>query len=141
MVIFTQMFNYTHYGPVLSTTLNFINGYIPSCEKGWEAWINDRSNHMVSLKNDKFAREDLIELSDSDIEILDGVWSEFGEMNQWEIFYYTHKLDEWEDPEGSSLPINHKDVFIALGKSEDEAEQLRDEIYSQRKLDEIFSSL
>ena len=128
------------YGPVLSTTLNFINGHIPSYEGGWEAWINDRSNHMVSLKIETFNRNDLTELSDSDIEILD-VWSEFGEMNQWELVDYTHKLDEWKDPEGSSFPINHKDVFLALGKSEDEAEHLKDEIYSQRKLDKIFSSL
>lgn len=129
------------HGPVLSTTLNYINGYTVSHEDGWDSWISDKSNHMVSLIRDNFDRNDLTELSDSDIEILNDVWSEFGAMSRWDLVDYTHTLKEWENPKGTSIPIKHKDVFLALGKTEEEAERFQHDVISQRKIDELFSSL
>ena len=128
-------------GPVLSNTLNLINGYIHTELNYWESWISDKEDHQISIKRD-ITRSDLDELSDADIEVLSNTWAEFGSYTRWDLCNYTHKYcKEWKDPHGSSNPISHKDVFLALGKTAEEASILTEEIYSNRKIDSLFASL
>ena len=63
-------------------------------------------------------------------------------MNQWELRDYTHEhLDEWQNPHGSSLPISERHVLVALGRSEEEADQLAREIREQREISHNINSL
>ena len=129
------------HGPVLSMTLNYINGYVRSEENGWESWISDRENHEVSLRRD-VNRETLDELSDADIEILDTIWEQFGHMDQWQIRDYTHDhCPEWEDPGDTSIPIPYHKIFEALGKSREEAKALAEDLEAQRDLDRLLNSI
>ena len=65
------------HGPVLSQTLNLINGAVRgSAGALWEEWISDRQEHGLTL-NRKFSREDLDQLSDADLEVLDATWVTF----------------------------------------------------------------
>ncbi len=129
------------HGPVLSMTLNHMDGNVESSPGGWDEWISDKENHELSLRH-AAEREQLDELSDADIEILDAVWGRFGHMSRWEIRDYTHdNCPEWDDPDGSSKPISPKDVFLALGRSREEAEMLDTDIEAERSVDRLFAGL
>ncbi len=126
------------HGPVLSRTLNLIDGTYPKeIADGWDEWITDRADHMVAV-NRKFTRDELDHLSDVDLEVLDAVWRRFGAMTQWELRDYTHKhCLEWSDPKGSSLPIAELDILRAVGVKS--AEMLADEIDAEHTLDRKLS--
>ncbi len=111
------------HGPVLSMTLDHMNGALPSQEGGWKTWIEDRAGHDLALKDQSMIRspeQDLLQLSDSDIEVLADVWKQFGHMSRFDLVKYTHSAacPEWEDPQGSMIPISLEKIFTVLGYSE-----------------------
>ncbi len=131
------------HGPVLSRTYNKMNGAFRSVEGGWDTWISDRSGHQLALKIPDSVRDplsDLLDLSDSDIEALSSVWSEFGHWDRWALVEYTHKnLAEWRDPGQSSFPIRYEEVFEALGYSSEQVSAMSKCIYTQERLHAAFS--
>jgi len=130
------------HGPVLSKTLEYINGCAPSSDDGWEAWISDRENHEVALRERKPGGDQLDELSPAEVEILEIVWKRFGHMNQWQLRDHTHDhCPEWEDPEGSSKPIPYQRIFEVLGRTHEEATDLAESIEEERTIDRLFASL
>lgn len=115
------------YGPVLSGTLNLMNGSIRSDH--WESLISDRANHNVALTNPLIKIEELDELSRADLAILETVWGDFGHMDQWQISDYTHDhCPEWEDPEDSVKKLSFRSVLVALGTASEEADEIDAEI-------------
>lgn len=129
------------HGPVLTMTLDFINGAVQSTVRAWEGMISDRSNHQVSLRHE-IDRSNLDELSDADIGVLDSIWGKFGSLSQWELVDYTHEhCPEWEDPQGSSTPISYKRIFCALGRNRQEASELSQRIESESELNGVLASL
>ncbi|MBC3885649.1 Panacea domain-containing protein [Undibacterium griseum] len=126
-------------GPVLSNTLDLTNGFVESAE--WDALIEDREQHDVKLKV-AIARQELTALNDSTIDIVNAIWAEFGHMSQWDLVKYTHdQCAEWEDPDGSSLPIPAKRVFMATGKSAAEAEVMAKEMRAQQYFDRLLEDV
>ena len=129
------------HGPVLSNTLNLINGAVKFQEHGWDHWIADKADYAVSLKR-KVSREALDELSDADIDVLHNVFAKFGKVNQWDLVKYMHRYcREWENPNGSSIPISYEEVFRALGRTPAEAKKLGARVEQQRNIDKLFASL
>ena len=129
------------HGPVLSNTLNLINGAVKFQEHGWDYWIADKADYAVSLKR-KATREALDELSDADIDVLRNVFAKFGKVNQWDLVKYMHRYcREWENPNGSSIPISYEEVFRALGRTPAEAKKLGARVEQQRNIDKLFASL
>lgn len=127
------------HGPVLSRTYEHVNGLSRSSNDGWDSWISDRAGHNVALARE-FERNDLDELSDADLEVIQSVWNAFGGMDKWSIRDYTHDhCSEWRDPCDSSNPIEYKDVFLALGKSEAVAQELHNNIIAQKQVNRIFA--
>lgn len=127
------------HGPVLSLTLNHIDDEAPSAANGWDTWIGDKANHTVSLLR-AADRDSLDELSDDDLGILSKVWDEFGWMTKYQIRDYTHKnCPEWQDPDGSSVPIAYADVMRALGMETNAAEETEQRIRERSKLSRVFS--
>lgn len=129
------------HGPVLSETLNLINGVQQSEPGGWSSLISDKAGHRVAV-NSEVSVDDLLELSEADMEIMDSVWNKFGHMNQWEIRDYTHNPEncpEWEDPRDSSHPIELDTLFSALGFDEAQTKALKEQIAEQEAIDRIFS--
>jgi uncharacterized phage-associated protein len=130
------------HGPVLSQTLNLMNGTIEPTADGWPEWVSDREDYEVSLAKPSLSRDDLDELSDADVEILKNVWEEFGTMTRWKIRDYTHQhCPEWQDPHGSSLPITYEQIFVALHHSHEAARQLAARIEDEQTIDRLFHSL
>jgi len=128
------------HGPVLSSTLNLITGQIES--PFWRSWISPDARHEVSLSRPVHSWEDLDELSEADLEILDLVWGKYGHLRRWEIRDMTHRdCPEWVDPRGSSFPIDPRNVFTALGRSEERADAEAREIFERRVLGRVVSEL
>ena len=129
-------------GPVLTQTLDLINGSYPEhISAAWEEWISDRENHLIAC-NREFERSDLDHLSDADLEVLESVWRTFGDMNQWELRDYTHQnLPEWQDPQGSSIPIQEAEILRAVGIDSDEATELENEIKTEHELDRLMARM
>ncbi len=129
------------HGPVLSNTLNLINGAVKFQERGWDHWIADKADYAVSLKR-KTSREALDELSDADIDVLHDIFAKFGKMSQWDLVKYVHRYcREWQDPKGSSIPIDYEEVFRALGHTPAESRKLGARIERQRGIDKLFAGL
>jgi len=129
------------HGPVLSQTLNLINGAVEAEQKGWSHWIADKADYEVSLRR-RVSRDALDELSEADLVVLEFIYRKFGRMDQWKLRDYTHRYCiEWKDPEGSSIPIEIVDIFKALGRTPAEARKLAGRIEHDRKIDRLFAAL
>ena len=129
------------HGPVLSQTLNFMDGDIESQPGGWEDWISDKENHELSLRH-PFNLKTLDELAPAEIDVLKSVWEQFGAMDKWEIRDWTHQnCAEWQDPKGSSYPIQYETLARAVGFDEAAAKELAARINAEQEVSRIFSSL
>ena len=126
------------HGPVLSTTLDYMQGYVQP-HNGWDKWVSPKSGHEVSLAR-KYRAKDLDMLSEATLGVLETIWQRCGRMDQWEIRDYTHKhCPEWKDPKGSSSPITYKELLDVLGYQEKESAEMASELEAQRQIAEAFS--
>lgn len=115
------------HGPVLSTTLDHMNGMLDSLEGGWDSWIADRQGHFLALRDPQrvHSAEDLLELSAADVDVLADVWDRYGWMDQWALRDWTHEhCAEWHDPQGSSIPIAPEELLAALRFSPQQTEAI-----------------
>jgi len=105
------------HGPVMSFTLDKINDNAPPDGSSyWHRYISERHGYEVSLLGEVPSDQ----LSPAEERLLDSIWGNFGKMGPWKIRDYTHTLPEWRDPNGSSLPIDIKDILMAEGYTEDD---------------------
>lgn len=129
------------HGPVLSNTLNLMDGDVESKPHGWEYWISDKENHELSLRI-SFTQEMLDELSKAELKILDHVWDKFGLMGKWEIRDWTHEhCAEWVDPLGSSCPINFESLVRAVDFDNELTKELVSCFKTEQDMDKLFASL
>lgn len=132
------------HGPVLSRTYELMNGSGCSVQDGWDSLIADRAGHMLSLRRPHEAQGelDLRALSEADIDVLSSVQDKYGNMEGWDLRNFTHDYcAEWQDPDGSSRPIDYRDVFVALGRSPAEAKQAQQDLDSHNSMDQLFSRI
>lgn len=117
-------------GPVLSATLNLMNGTRPS--RVWSSFITPIQNHQVNLTRE-FAWDELDELSRADLAILEEVFAKYGHMERWQLVELVHELPEWENPGNSSKPIDAELTFESFGLSKAQAHE-KVEMLRSRKL-------
>lgn len=111
------------HGPVLSRTYDLILGE-PEQDSYWRRYISAPENYQIRLLTD--APND--QLSPAQEQILDEVFCRFGRMSKWELRDYTHGLPEYHDPDGSSVPIDLREILLAQGVSADEARAILDDL-------------
>lgn len=129
------------HGPVLSQTLNLMDGDVESQPGGWEEWISDKENHELSLRQPLDVAT-LDELAPAEIDVLKVVWDKFGAMGKWEIRDWTHKhCAEWNDPKGSSFPIYYDALARAVGFDDASAKELAAQIQAEQEIDRLFAAL
>jgi uncharacterized phage-associated protein len=131
------------HGPVLSMTLDLMNGALESKDGGWATWVADRAENSLALRDESMIRspeEDLLALSDTDLECLSDVWNEFGHWDKYKLRDYTHSdaCPEWEDPKGSSRPIPTPRLLKALGYQPEQVEALTKRLHEQRYINAAF---
>ncbi|MCA8835539.1 MAG: SocA family protein [Proteobacteria bacterium] len=120
----------TH-GPVNSSTYDYIKSNADLSQCGWADFLYKKNNRSIQLSNDSIKEEDLDELSKNEIKVLEGVWAQFGQMTPWQIRTWTHNpanVPEWEDPNGSTLPISLLSIMHAvnLPNAEEHAASVED---------------
>jgi hypothetical protein len=99
------------HGPVLSITLNLIQGSHRQTDKTWAKTISTVEDFDVKL-SDPESDISIDELSRSDIETLDAIYSQFGHWNRWRLIdEVMHKLPEWQNPGNSMIPIPYRDIL------------------------------
>lgn len=110
-------------GPVLSQTLNLLHG--ESETSGiWGETISSPTDNEVSLIRDPGTNS----LSEAEELLIKEIFHEYGRMSRWEICDKTHELPEWENPEGSSIPIEYRDILKGAGKTDIEIASIISEI-------------
>ena len=128
------------HGPVLSETLDHINNFIESEPGGWESWISDREDRKLALRDPGDPISKLLLLSEADLEILEQTWDEFGQMTGPQLRKYTHDhCGEWEDPNGSPIPIPYARLFKCVGYDPETSNELETRIKRQRRIDLAFA--
>lgn len=128
LILDDRFFSMKH-GPVCTNTLDCINGSRRDMD-GWDEFITDRENYMLSTTKEISRAEELDELSNAEISVLTDTWTDHGSKTNWELVDWTHEnCSEWADPDGSSLPISYEAVLKALGKPDPES--LGKRVYSE----------
>jgi uncharacterized phage-associated protein len=112
-------------GPVLSRVLNLITEEKePASQSLWTNAISEPDHYEVHL-NKEIEPE---ELSDAEIELLDEIFRQYGQLDRWSLIKITHDLPEWVDPHGSAIPISYRDILLNAGKSPAEIKVIEQEL-------------
>ena len=125
-------------GPVTSEILDLINAgrIMGETDQRWEQCITDRKNHDVTLEQMP-QRE---HLADAEVALLEKVWAEHGGKDQWQLVDWCHAhCKEWTPITNGCAPIAVEQVGMALGKSAEQVNRLRQEAIELNQLDEIFA--
>jgi len=133
------------HGPVLSVTLNIVNDWGGHSMGGWNDWVEDRSGHELALRDPSRIRneQDLRALSDDDVNILHAIWTRFGHFGKYELVEYTHSpaCPEWEDPQGSSLPIPLERLLRAVGYNDERVASVLQHNKERENIQKIWMEL
>lgn len=114
-------------GPVLSKTYDLITEEIePGKDSYWRKYISEPEHFSVKLIQN--CSDD--QLSEAEIELIQEVYKDFGEVDKWALVDLTHNFEEWQDPHGSSIPIKYSDILKAGYKTKDEIKAIESELNS-----------
>ncbi len=123
------------HGPVLSQTLNLITEEPrPGEHTFWASHISSPEQFEVRL-NRPAAMD---ELSEAELQLIHEVFAKYGHMKRWDLVDLVHQFPEWQDPEGSAIPIQYRDILKAGGKTEGEIEAILQEIASVAMADALL---
>ncbi len=121
------------YGPVIEEVKERI---LETPTSYWSEHISPPADFEVKLLEDPGDDD----LTDAEVEVLQGVVTRFLSMHPFELVIYTHKeLPEWRDPEGSSFTIWAEDILDALGMNDDEIEAVFQSAVEREAVDQIFT--
>jgi uncharacterized phage-associated protein len=105
-------------GPVLSEVYNlFKKEGPPEHQREWDASFSERVNHSIHL----LKPVDMDVLSEREMERLEEARKQINNFAPWEVARWLHETcPEWEDPEGSSIPIDPDVILKNAGRTEEE---------------------
>ena len=122
-------------GLVLSETYNLIIEDIrPNSNSIWQDYISEPVNYEISAKD---RETDFDELSDAEEELIRQTFEQYGKLSRWELVDNVHhKLPEWVDPHGSSIPLTYRDILIKSNeRSYSDIKEIESELESIALLD------
>ncbi len=123
------------YGPVLSGVYDLIKGQaVDDALPLWSKFISPPKEHFVSLIADP-GNEDLCEEEE---EIIQQVYENFGHLDPFDVAQWTHNLPEWQNPNGSAIPISVEDILKNVGKSNEEIQEIQQEAIREAYLDKAL---
>ena len=124
------------HGPVLSNVLDIII-YGEKATSYWYKYITEPKNYEIELK-DELPRQDT--LSKREIKLIDEIFDDFNEFNEWEMVDICHDiLPEWKDVGETSEQIEIDDILTAEKKSEEEINSIKEEILNLEYVKKVLS--
>lgn len=133
-----QMVSMPH-GPVLSRIYDEIKwGEQEGTQPGpWYEYLTERQSNDILLRNPSLGLT-TDELSDFERGILDEAYRSYGHLSPWDLRRITHELPEYQDPQGSSLPIDPEVILREAGWPGADIEEAimsaREETFLHRRL-------
>lgn len=125
-------------GPVTSELLDLINaGRLEGeADRRWEECVSDRRDHDIKLEK----MPERLHVSDAEIEMIDSIWQEHGQRDQWQLVEWCHAhCAEWMPPASGCAPIAVEQIGKALGKDDGDIAHLTREARELNRLHEIFA--
>jgi hypothetical protein len=111
-------------GPVLSEVYNLFKGVAPAADqKEWDAFFSERVNHSIHMLQP--ANKGL--LSEREMQVLEEARKQINKFAPWEVARWLHDTcPEWEDPHGSSIPIDPNLILRIAGRTEEEIQTIEE---------------
>lgn len=122
-------------GPVLSGLYDVIKG----THLGSSRWSRsfEREDYTIHLRS----IPERGRLSSKAIEVLQTVQDEVEELDDWSLVSKLHaELNEWQanrPKQGSACPIDLRDILLAVGYSDDEAQEIRASIEAEEEANRL----
>jgi len=114
-------------GPVVSRIYDLIREELaPGTDSIWRCYISAPQEWDVSLLADLNTDE----LSRAEEGLIDEIYASYGKMTRWDLVRISHELPEWQDPNGSAIPIQYRDILRAGHKTESEIAAVEAELES-----------
>jgi len=114
-------------GPVVSRIYDLIREEpAPGTDPIWRHYISAPQGWDVAL----ISEPEPVELSRAEGALIDELYAKYGKMNRWDLVRLSHELPEWQDPNGSAIPIAYKDILRAGNKTETEIVAIEAELQS-----------
>jgi uncharacterized phage-associated protein len=119
-------------GCVLTQTYNLLvlESYIPSY---WKQYISPPQGYDVAL----LSEPEYDEISQAELELIEEIYENFGHLNRRDLVKLSHELPEWRNPQGSSIPIDYRDVLRLADKTEEEILDILSEMEAVSEFEEI----
>lgn len=119
-------------GPVTSRILNLITEDRP--KPVWSEYISaPLGEYEVKLL--KEAPTD--RLSPAEEKLMQEIFDQYGHRNRWDLVdNVMHRLPEWQDPHGSSIPISIRDILEAAGEGEEQIRAVIKELNAIRNAED-----
>jgi hypothetical protein len=120
-------------GPVLSEVYNLFKGVAPERDQQeWDTCFSERVNHSIHL----LKPVDVELLSEREMEVLEEARKQINNFAPWAVAKWLHETcPEWEDPQGSSAPIDPNVILRNAGRTEEEIQIIEESnrTYSQTR--------
>ncbi|SRR6266481_6119337 len=111
-------------GPVLSRVYNLFKG--EAARKNQEEW-NTSFSELVNQSIRLMKNVDTGILSKREMEVLESARKEINNCAPWDVAKWLHEVcPEWEDPHGSSSPINPRVILKNAGRTAEEIKTIED---------------
>jgi uncharacterized phage-associated protein len=114
-------------GPVVSRIYDLIREEpAPGTDTVWRHYISAPQEWVVAL----IEEPETDELSRVEEELIDEIYAAYGKMTRWDLVRVSHELPEWQNPNGSAIPIQYRDILLAGSKTESEIAAVEAELES-----------
>lgn len=124
----------TPQGPVLSGVYDLMTGKRAAAD--WLAYVGPLRDKTLELAPGVTEETPMGSLSKANRSVIDDVWRRLGGAGSKEIAKATHAFGEWEDPRGSSKPIERYALLTkGLGMASEEVQALVEEEEDEDRLD------
>ena len=106
-------------GPVLSALLDFIT-WGKADSSPWFDYVSEADGYDVHVGR----QGETDELSRYECRVLESIDEKFGRLDRFVLRDISHELPEWEDPHGSSCPIDPVEILRAADHAPLEIERI-----------------
>jgi len=124
-------------GPVISNIYDLITEDEEQ-KSFWSRYISPPLGEWeVQLKSDEVPES---QLSRAEERLLHEIFGTFGTWNRWKLRDFTHNLPEWQNPNGSSIPIQIEDILKAQGVSDGDISVVIKDLNAAESANNAFGS-